>query len=80
MFGILQSSLLQHIVTEDSTHIPLEFNASLQPYIILVETIPSAVAFLTSLVKHRRLDSQTACRHEGELQKHKIPPKKIVKK
>lgn len=52
MLGILHSSVSQHIIGEDSKHASLEFSASPQPYITLVETFPSALAFFISLVKH----------------------------
>jgi len=77
MFGILQSCLSQHNIKEDSVQTPLEFNSSLHPYKILDETFPSSLDSLRSLVKHRRLDSQTACGHEGELQKHKTRAKNV---
>lgn len=72
MFGILHRGVPQHIMNEDSEQAPFEFNASVQPYRILVETFPSALAFFSSLVKHRWLDLHTACGHDGELQKHKM--------
>ena len=77
MFGILQSCLSQHNIKEDSVQTSLEFNSSLHPYKILDETFPSSLASLRSLVKHRWLDSQTACGHEGELQKHKNRAKNV---
>ena len=79
MFGILQSCLSQHNIKEDSVQTPLEFNSSLHPYKTLDETFPSSLASLRSLVKHLWLDSQTACGHEGELQKHKTRAKNVKK-
>lgn len=75
MLGMLHSSLSQHIIGEDSKHTSLEFSASLQPYKTPVETFPSAL--LISLVKHRWLDLQTACGHDGELQKHNMWASKV---
>ena len=72
MFGILHNCVSQHITSADFKQLPVEFKASEHPYTILVERFPSALAFFTSRVKHRWLDSQTAPRHDGELQKQKM--------
>lgn len=72
MFGILHNCLSQHTTREDCPQVLFEFNSSLHPYTTLVETFPWLLDFLTSWVKHRCLDSQTACRHDGELQKQKM--------
>ena len=72
MLGKLHSSLSQHNIGEDPKQTSLEFSASLQPYKTPVETFPSTLVLLISLVKHRWLDLQTACGQDGELQKHNI--------
>lgn len=72
MFGILHNCLSQHTTREDCAQVLFKFNSSLHPYTTLVETFPWLLDFLTSWVKHRCLDSQTACKHDGELQKQKM--------